>query len=863
MDRWPIVGRVEEQRFLSEAIADPDRSGVLVAGQAGVGKTQLVHEVLSTTVGHHVERITASESLRPLPFGALAHLLPSNLHEVDQVDLLNVLGRHLQRRAEGQPIVLAVDDVHLLDGLSAGWIDYVAIRGLATLLLTLRSGSPVPDALGRLCRNGGIPRLELQPLSRSEFDEMLERALDGIIESVSLERMWEATRGNVLFARELVADALDAGELRQLHGMWRWAGGVGPALRLHEAIAARLGGLTGPGRQFLALLSIGEPLALAVAERVTASRVLIEVERRGLIAVEGETDPMVRFTHPLFGEVIRAEMPSLLRRQINHQLAQTLRNETERTPADLLKLAVLWQGSGERADPAVLAEAAQVANSLSDHPLAERLAADSLRQRPTFLAQFEFGWSVLRQEHFDEATELLVPLVGNEPDDNAREHLADGLSLAMGYGLGRVDDALALMEQIESSAAAPATGALIRCYRASLHASVCQYATAIELGMSAIQAGHDDRVFARSLTSIASSLVMMGKTDDALSLTETGLACALRVRDELPRAPAWAVSSRCTALAFAGRVSEALALLDLYASSPGVPPEVRSLSNIYRARLLLFKGRAASASRCVADAALVVRSDPGNRSWGLALLAEAEALLGHRAAAAAARTEALSLRGNDRLTVLVDELRALAWVDAQEGRLTDAIAGLWAAADMARERGQHCFELIILHDLLRMGEAGAALRARDVSELVDGSLGEAIGLHAQAVVSRRGSDIERAAAAFTRMDHALTASQLWAMASVSYRCEGLQARSTKAAKKSSEMAALCEGAKIRTATPADQVEPLSRRQREVALLAAQGATNAEIAGALSLSVRTVESHLYAAFAKLGVTARDELAEALA
>jgi len=181
-----------------------------------------------------------------------------------------------------------------------------------------------------------------------------------------------------------------------------------------------------------------------------------------------------------------------------------------------------------------------------------------------------------------------------------------------------------------------------------------------------------------------------------------------------------------------------------------------------------------------------------------------------------------------------------------------------SAADMARERGQHCFELIILHDLLRMGEAGAALRARDVSELVDGSQGEAIGLHAQAVVSRRGSDIELAAAAFTRMDHALTASQLWAMASVSYRCEGLHARSTKAAKKSSEMAALCEGAKIRTATPADQVEPLSRRQREVALLAAQGATNAEIADALSLSVRTVESHLYAAFAKLGLTAREEL-----
>jgi len=55
----------------------------------------------------------------------------------------------------------------------------------------------------------------------------------------------------------------------------------------------------------------------------------------------------------------------------------------------------------------------------------------------------------------------------------------------------------------------------------------------------------------------------------------------------------------------------------------------------------------------------------------------------------------------------------------------------------------------------------------------------------------------------------------------------------------------------------EEVEPLSRRQREVALLAAEGASNAGIANALSLSVRTVESHLYAAFAKLGLTARDE------
>src|ERR1700733_10968177 len=406
-----------------------------------------------------------------------------------------------------------------------------------------------------------------------------------------------------------------------------------------------------------------------------------------------------------------------------------MREELDHTPGDLLKLAVLWQGSGERVDPVVLAEAAQVANQLSDHNLAEKLARDSLEQQRTFFAQLELGWSLQHQHRFEEAVGLLTPLVGQEPNDTARERLADGVSLAMGHGLGRVDDAVALMIEIENSAASPTTRLLIQCHRAHLHAFFCQYSEAIELGMDAMQAVDDDRIFVRSLTSVASSLVMIGRTDDALLLTDAGLECALRVRDELPRAPSWAVSSRCTALAFAGRPREALELLDFAFSLSPLPPELRPVANGYRARFLLLEGKAASAARTLNEAALRMRSDPGYGSWCLALLAEAEALLGHSTAAEEARSEALSLHSNDRLSVFVDERRALAWVDAQAGRLTEAIDQLWAAADLALERGQRTFELIILGDLLRLGEAAAAARARDVSTLVEGSLGKAIGLY--------------------------------------------------------------------------------------------------------------------------------------
>ncbi len=52
--------------------------------------------------------------------------------------------------------------------------------------------------------------------------------------------------------------------------------------------------------------------------------------------------------------------------------------------------------------------------------------------------------------------------------------------------------------------------------------------------------------------------------------------------------------------------------------------------------------------------------------------------------------------------------------------------------------------------------------------------------------------------------------------------------------------------------------PLTRRERQIASLAAKGVPNGKIAKRLGLSVRTVESHLYRVYGKLGVSTRDKL-----
>ena len=52
--------------------------------------------------------------------------------------------------------------------------------------------------------------------------------------------------------------------------------------------------------------------------------------------------------------------------------------------------------------------------------------------------------------------------------------------------------------------------------------------------------------------------------------------------------------------------------------------------------------------------------------------------------------------------------------------------------------------------------------------------------------------------------------------------------------------------------------PLTRRESQIAKLASRGVPNGKIAKRLGLSVRTVESHLYRVYGKLGVSTRDKL-----
>ncbi|TWP52728.1 helix-turn-helix transcriptional regulator [Lentzea tibetensis] len=75
------------------------------------------------------------------------------------------------------------------------------------------------------------------------------------------------------------------------------------------------------------------------------------------------------------------------------------------------------------------------------------------------------------------------------------------------------------------------------------------------------------------------------------------------------------------------------------------------------------------------------------------------------------------------------------------------------------------------------------------------------------------------------------------------------------------LVALCQGART-PALAAFSMPRLTKRELEVASLAARGLTNKEIASSLVTSVRTVDNHLSSVYSKLGIGARGELVDLL-
>ena len=97
-----------------------------------------------------------------------------------------------------------------------------------------------------------------------------------------------------------------------------------------------------------------------------------------------------------------------------------------------------------------------------------------------------------------------------------------------------------------------------------------------------------------------------------------------------------------------------------------------------------------------------------------------------------------------------------------------------------------------------------------------------------------------------------------AQAALTYRRQDLRGSALGASARAEALAEKCGGARTPALRQASEPLPLTDREAEIVMLIGEGLSNREVAERLTLSIRTVESHIYRAMLKTGTTSRNEL-----
>src|SRR5690606_15776616 len=139
---WPLTGRDTERALLRAGI----ESGTLqvVRGPAGVGKSRLVTEVVAelAAAGAPTARVVGGASIVSIPLTPFATLVDTRAGPPTAAAVIGALEG--ARGSRGQVPILHVDDAHLLDEASAALLYQLGVDGRVRLVLTIRSGQPVP-----------------------------------------------------------------------------------------------------------------------------------------------------------------------------------------------------------------------------------------------------------------------------------------------------------------------------------------------------------------------------------------------------------------------------------------------------------------------------------------------------------------------------------------------------------------------------------------------------------------------------------------------------------------------------------------------------------------------------------------------
>ncbi len=870
MLEWPLVGREPLMRRLTAAMTNGAPTSVEIFGDVGVGKTRLAAELHRHHRGQRrsVAWISASRPASAIPFAAFSELLTIPSGSSDEPGLLGHLLDQLRAAAnDAGPLVLTIDDAHLLDSHSTALLHLAIGHGVASIVMTIRSGRSIPAVITQLWKNGLAQRIDLDPLDQSGATSLAEEILGGAIDAVTFADLWRRSSGNPLYLRELVLGGIESGGLANTGGVWRSTGSQTPSSRLAELIGARLGRLDDAQRSVVEALAIGGAVGLRLLEAAADAAGLERLEERRIVAVEQHGNRSVaQLAHPLYGEVVTAAMPRARARRVRQALADGLESIGVRRRDDVLRLALWRLDSGGDVDESLLLEGAAAALSRFDPPLAERLARAAMATGGVAAALL-VGRALAAQQRVEEADDVLRQAATLAATDGEIAQVALARADLLYFRSGRIDEASAVLGSALDAIVDVDWRDELQAMLVLFRARAGELFAVAESGRRILDRG-DARPRATVHTLVYSSIanVMLGRFAEAEAQVRVGLANAASVAQELPLSGDLLRINGSIAVAYAGRASVAVQSFrkGLQAAHEARATELAGMWLMTLAEAQMLAGDIDDALHTMLDGLTFAReSDPfAVRGIDASLASICAAWLGRAALAQSLRQEVIDRE-------LATDVRSRIWFDRASIWVTWLRDGDREAVRCALRGGRAAIgdtHLVWgawqLHDAVRLGASRlVAGRLEKLAERVEGELVSTMALHARAAAGDDAVLLERAASRFEQIGSKVLAAEAAAQAQQAYLRQGRDRLARVAGARAALLAARCPG--VRTPLLAD-VAPvlLTARERQIARLASAGLASREVGERLEISVRTVDNHLGTIYSKLGISSRGELSTVL-
>ncbi len=739
-----------------------------------------------------------------------------------------------------------------------------------TVLVGVRRGAVPPDSITALWKDEHVIRVDLAPFSPLEVADLVSQVLDGPIDTHSTRRLVDVTGGNALYLRHLVEQARHTGALHRDHDVWIWDGRVEVDPALNDLIDQQLGSLRADEHEALVLIALGEPLTLRVCTTLLGIDIPARLEAAGLVRVgldgDGFTsrdrptanEATIQLAQPMYREAIRARAGPLQRRQLLTRLADAHGADDVHQQS---RVASWRLDAGAEMSGSDLVTASLAASDVYDFELAERLAQEAaVRSAPA--SPVALATALIGLRRFSEAAELLAQteseVLRSRDEGMQRRHLM-GQYLALYQGLGDDVSTAQLLERF-----APHFGDLARALGSNLLIDRGQLAQAQNATRPVLDAERPDSLALMiSLENTAEAAAHQGNMTRAQGMLDRLRALAEGGEPLLERAPATASYQTAMCKLLDGHVGTVIeefgaSYVDMLRDGD---PVMRGLAGIIFGASLIRHGHVSSARQRVLDAvAAMSEAYVGDAlPWALAILSQAQALAGEGSAARASLAESRRLRLNKKTARLTrDFVLAEAFVAMVDGRRADAVDLCLEGAARSDEFVLYRAEL--LHSALRFGAEPIALRQQldVIAASVESPLVWRQAEHAAALASDDADALLRLASQWADDGALLEAAEAGGQAAAAFERHDRRVEALLAEESSRGWWDRCEGIDERfRATPSLSVK-LSSRETEVISLAATGLHNSEIAERLVLSVRTVESHLYSAFSKIGISRRADL-----